>query len=572
MPPKIYDGGVIMSNVKRRISIMDWIRHSMTLGLVVLALLQAGCSGLRGDQSLSEQEQACLALTDVRDLTITWAELVPSTDSTPSYCYAKGVISPAIGYHLQLPLPENWNGRFLNWGDGGKDGDLDFADHRVAEGYVVANSNTGHDGGSEPGASFGFNNRQAEIDFGYRAVHLTVNAAKRIIRAYYGKAPEYSYHEGCSTGGRQGLMEAQRYPYDFDGIVAGAPVNFYQAMNASQIWTLQKMFQNDFAGNLAFDTDGDGSFDSLTKVSMLEKAVLSKCDTNDGITDGVIDDPLRCDFDPEVDLGDMMCAGDVNADGCFTSAQLQTIKDIYAGTYDSKGVLIYKGKALGSEFTWPDHIIPHAGNSLFPWRMGTAGDHINYLFYETDPGVAIQDLTDLSLVPDKESEPREWAWWEFNVDDVTAGLSDFMKSITDATDPDLRRFLIKNGGKLILYHGWGDTATHPEPTVDYYKDVVTTTFGDDMDAAAKNMRLFMAPGMAHCGGGPGPNDWDKLAPLVDWVENGNAPDFVVATHGTDGVVDNERPICAYPQRAVYTGPAGGENDPINWVESNFTCQ
>ena len=403
-------------------------------------------------------------------------------------------------------------------------------------------------------------------------MHLTVNAAKTLIRTYYGEGPQYSYHEGCSTGGRQGLMEAQRYPRDFDGIVAGAPVHFYQEINTSHVWMLQRVFQNDFAGNLAFDTSGDGSFDSLRKLELLQEKVLGKCDANDGISDGVIDDPLSCDFNPEVDLADRMCAGDVNADNCITVVQLQTIKDLYSGAYDSNGVLILKGKALGSEFSWASDAIPHAGNSMRPARIGTSADHINYLFYETDPGVPVPDLTDLSLTPDKNRMPPEWAWWEFNIDDVTAGRGDFMASITNATDPDLARFLIKNGGKLILYHGWGDGASHPEPTLDYYRDVIRVTFGSDLNTARDNTRLFMAPGMGHCRGGPGPNTWDKLAPLVEWVENGNAPDFVVATHSTDGVVDNERPICAYPERAVYVGLSGGENDPANWVQGNFACQ
>ncbi len=147
-----------------------------------------------------------------------------------------------------------------------------------------------------------------------------------------------------------------------------------------------------------------------------------------------------------------------------------------------------------------------------------------------------------------------------------------MMSITDATDPELTRFLIDNNGKLILSHGWGDAGPHPEPTLDYYKDIVASTFNDDLHAARDRIRLFMFPGAGHCGGGPGPNRWDRLEKLVDWVENGNAPDFVVATHSTDGVVDNERRICAYPELAIYTGPVGGENDPANWVESNFTCQ
>ena len=551
---------------------MNQRSHSMMLLFATSVLVLSGCNRLRGDQAVSEQELACLALIETRNLTITSAELIAATDSAPEYCYVKGVISPAIRYHLQLPLPENWNGRFLNWGDGGKDGDLDFADHRVAEGYAVANSNTGHDNGSEPGASFGFNNRQAEIDFGYRAVHLTVNAAKAAIQAYYGEDPRYAYHEGCSTGGRQGLMEAQRFPYDFDGIVAGAPVNFYQELNTTHVWTMQRTFQDNFAGNLAFDTDGDGSFDSLRKLEMLQEAVLAKCDAHDGITDGVIDNPLSCDFDPEADLAEKMCAGNVNADDCFTTTQVQTIKDVYSGPYDSKGVSTFKGKALGSEFAWASNIIPHAGNSNFPGLLNTSGDHVNYLFYETDPGVPPPDRRDLSYIPDRTRKPPEWAWWQFNIDDITAGRGDFMKSITNSADPDLTRFLIKNGGKLILYHGWSDGGAHPEPTLDYYKDVASTTFAGDIDTARDHTRLFMAPGMAHCRGGPGPNDWDKLAPLVDWVENGNVPDFVVATHSTDGVVDNERPVCAYPEQAVYIGPSGGQNDPSNWKASNFSCR
>ena len=219
---------------------MNRLCYLITLLFAASALTLAACSGVMGDETASENELACLALTGIPNLTLTSAELVPATDTIPQYCYVKGLIAPAIFYHVQLPLPENWNGRFLQWGDGGKDGDLDFADHRVAEGYAVANSNTGHDNGSEPGSSFGFDNRQAEIDFGYRAVHLTVNAAQTVLKEYYGEGPEYSYLEGCSTGGNQGLTEAQRYPYDFDGIVAGAPVFHYQATNVSHNFMLQR--------------------------------------------------------------------------------------------------------------------------------------------------------------------------------------------------------------------------------------------------------------------------------------------------------------------------------------------
>ena len=242
----------------------------------------------------------CEALLQVRNLTLTQAGLAEA-DGVP-YCYVRGILPPAIHFHVQLPLPRDWNGRFLKWGDGGKDGDLDFADHRVAAGYAVANSNTGHDNGAEPGSSFAHDNRQAEIDFGYRAVHLTTAAGKTLVRAYYGEAPEYAYFEGCSTGGRQGLMGAQRYPDDFDGIVAGAPANHYQDMNAVRVWLLQRMFRDDFAGALGFDTDGDGRFDSVRKLEILADAVLAACDGNDGVADGVIDDPLGCGFDARRDL------------------------------------------------------------------------------------------------------------------------------------------------------------------------------------------------------------------------------------------------------------------------------
>ncbi len=342
---------------------------------------------------------------------------------------------------------------------------------------------------------------------------------------------------------------------------------------------LQKGFRDHFAANLAFDADGDGVPESLAKLNMLRDAVLAKCDARDGISDGVIDDPTNCDFKPEVDLAARMCPGEVNADTCFTKAQIQTIKDFYRGPYDSKGVSILKGLALGSEPGWASSAIPHAGNKLTPGYMGSSGDHLNYLFYETDPGVPPAKLTDIYQQVDKKANPPEWAWWEFNIDDVTAGKGNLMGSITEAKDPDLTRFLLKKGGKLILYHGWRDPSSHPEPTVDYYKGVVAATFKGDVNAARSKTRLFMAPGMDHCGGGAGPNEWDKLTPLAEWVEKGKAPDYLVAVHRADsrggaagGAVDNERKICPYPQHAVYSGPAGGQNDRANWVERNFACK
>jgi len=537
----------------------------------VVAALAAVLPGALRAQTVSAQERAeCAALQGMTNLTIISAGIREDPEEGLVYCYVRGVLAPAIGFHVQLPLRTAWNGRFLKWGDGGKDGSLNFADHRVAEGYAVANSNMGHDNGVEPGSSFAYNNRQAEIDFGHRAVHLTTEAGKRIAAAYYGRAPAYSYFEGCSTGGREGLMEAQRYPYDFDGIVAGAPAHLYQDMNAARTWLLQNMYKDDFAGSLSFDTDGDGRPDSVRKVGMLQAIVMEKCDALDGIEDGVIDNPPACDFDPDRDLSGMMCRNDVNGDACFTRRQLEHVKDFYSGAHDSAGRIIYPGHTLGSEDQWINLYIPNARNRYRAGALGVTADHLNYLFYETDPGVAPRDLNDVSRVPHANATPPEWAWWQFDIDDVTSGKGDFMKAITDANDPDLSRMLLEHDAKLIMYHGWSDGLIVPGGTVDYYERMVGTTFGGDLDAAVEHARLFMIPGMGHCRGGPGPDTWDRLAPLVEWVERGNPPDAIVATHSTGGVVDNERPIFPYPDQAVYTGPAGGQNDPANWVAENFS--
>ena len=394
-------------------------RQAILPALALTAAFLLSPTASLAQQATANQIQACESLRQLRNLTITEAGMRDNDQSDSAYCYVRGIISPAIHFHAQLPLPENFNGRFLQWGDGGKDGDLDFANHRVADGYAVTNSNTGHDSGTEPGSAFGYNNRQAEIDFGYRAVHLTVMAGKTLVNNYYNRAPDYSYFEGCSTGGRQGLMEAQRYPNDFDGIVAGAPVNYYQAMNAAGTWNLQRMFKDNFAGNLAIDSNGDGQRDSVELVRILNDAVLQKCDANDGIRDGVLNNPLSCDFDPRVDLADHMCPSSGNGAVCFNDAQIQTIADFYSGPYDSNGTVIYPGRTKGSELDWIGLFVPSASNGMAPSMLrGPAGDHVNYLFYEEDPGVTIPNLNDPNYTPRRDGMNPEFHWLDFSVDDL----------------------------------------------------------------------------------------------------------------------------------------------------------
>ncbi len=535
-------------------------------------LLALDALGQTTEVSVSDAE-ACAALQHLPDLTILSARIMPATESVPAYCHVRGLIAPSTHYHVQLPLPSQWNARFLMWGDGGKDGDLDFADQRLAQGYAVANSNTGHDNATEPGSLFGYNNRQSEIDFGYRSVHLTTRAGKALAERFYRTEPTYSYFEGCSTGGRQGLMEAQRFPEDFDGIVAGAPVNYYQALNAAGVWWLQRLFKDDFAGNLAVDTDGDGSFDSVKLLQTLNERVLARCDANDGVRDGVLGNPLSCDFEPRRDLADLQCPAGSASDACFTPAQLQSVVDFYSGPLDAAGNVLYPGKALGSELEWINLYVPSARNRNAPTMLvGPAGDHVNYLFYEEDPGMTVPDLSNPTHVPGRNAVLPQFSWLDFDINDLATGQAALMQELMDATDPDLRRFLEDEGGKLLLYHGWSDSLSSARATVQYFDAMVAASFGGDMQAAGASTRLFLAPGMGHCSGGPGPNTWDKLDALVDWVENGTAPQSIIATHSSNGVIDNERPLCPWPQQAVYTGPAGGQDTPANWVTQNFSCR
>ena len=538
-----------------------------TLLLLGLMTAQSGLSQTDIDQTICEE------LQDLRNLTLIRAEIKKNPLDESTYCYVRGIISPAIHFHAQLPLPRNWNGRFLQWGDGGKDGDLDYANHRVAQGYAVTNSNLGHDSAVEPGASFGLNNRQAEIDFGYRAVHLTVEAGKRLIKEYYEQKQDYAYFEGCSQGGRQGFMSAQRYPKDFDGISAGAPAFNYQGLNAAGTWNLQRVFRDNLIGNLAIDSNDDGSLDSLALIELLHEGVLQHCDANDGILDGLVSDPLSCSFDPKNDLREAMCPGTLKEGPCFTEAQIETVTDLYNGPTDSEFRKVYPGKMLGSELSWPGYYIPWEGNKMGPSKlMGVAGDHMNYLFYEKDPGVAVPDVRDTNYKAKTTAANPEFHWIDWNIDDFFSGKGDVMKSITDANDPDLTPFLLDENRKMIIYHGLTDTLIVASDTIDYYDDLVDVTFNGDLKTAQRSARLFLAPGMNHCGGGDGPNTWDKLSPLVNWVENGVTPESIIATHTTNGEIDNERPLCAYPKQAKYIGSASDASSPQSWRAENFQCQ
>ena len=556
--------------------------HAFVLVVLLLLLLQLSCAGQPasqlGDSSegqaleLTDEQGRCRALHRARDLTIIYAEVLQADDQAPDHCYAKGIIDGSITFHVQLPLPQAWNGRLVHLGDGGADGDLDSQNEWLGRGYAVANSNTGHDTGAVRD-TYAFHDERANENFAHRAVHLTATASKSAVFHYYGSAHEYAYHVGCSTGGRQALAAAQLYPYDFDGIVAGAPAHRQFERMAHRLDVVQHLYEDDFAGNLAFDADGDGWQEDLTSVELLAQRVIEKCDALDGIEDGIVEPPL-CDFVPRRDLAADICESEPGK-GCFTEAQLAAIEHLYEGSRDSAGRLVYPGAPLGSELAWQRVFVPHVGNNFVPYVLRSASAVIAYSFYRDDPGLMPPDLADVGYLLDRDAQIPEWGWWDFDIDDVQAMGSErtsAVSTIMRGNDPDLERFFKRNGGKLLMYHGWSDAVIPPEPSLEYRASVVEAVFGGDEQAASDHLRLFMAPGVGHCRGGVGPDRVDYLAALAAWVEEDIAPDSLLARHITDGVVDNERPLCVYPARAVYVGPEGGEHDQGNWVATNFECR
>src|SRR3954462_11355336 len=520
--------------------------------------------------------------------TITAATLKAPTATLPEYCRVEGYLitgDEKDGFgktSFGVNLPTTWNGRFVMIGDGGFDGGVSgltdsSSAGRMKAGYALANTDMGHSGAQYPGATFG-TLRALEIDYGWRGTHVTAVIAKGIMQAYYGAWPTYSYWDGCSTGGRQAAVEAQRFPGDFDGISGGDLFNNAIEIAMEQIWSSAVFFK---------DVNGDGvGFDNnITQadINALYAAVLAKCDVlgNDVIKDNIVGDPLEC----KRVFGD----ADVDALGAargLKPGQIQAIKDVYRGPHSSSGQRWYKGKPLGSEFSWGTFVVPTTANGNFPAQGGFSFSLVNYLWFENDPGVPTARPNDPSLLP----KPGEYRWLDFNFDTNTpTGKAvngakgpwtsndggGFMREILNGSQTDLRPFLVKRNAKYIVYHGWADGLIGPEPTLDYFKGIVRDTFKGDLARAQENVRFFGVPGMGHCSGGvPGAaNTRDKLPALVQWVEQGTAPESIVVT-GRSGTINTSRILCPWPLQPTYVGPrgSGGENSPTNWQASNFECR
>lgn len=475
-----------------------------------------------------------LAAASWGGFTIDSSEDLDPTLDTPGHCRVRGTIDEEIHFELLMPRPEAWNGRFVMGGGGGFVGAvqnqaLQYAPDILAEGFATVGTDTGHEG-SQIDATWALDRPDREVNFGHRAVHVTAEAAKTIMRLHYGRDIDYSYWLGCSRGGGQGMVESQRYPDDFDGIVVGAPAYDWPAIGAQFIKITQEMYP-----------DGPDSGPVVTPQAraLVAAALLESCDAVDGLEDGLIDDPRDCDF-RAADLP--RCATSAGGAECITDAQLRAIEAVY-GAVVIDGEELHPGFNFGGEADsggW-DLWVTGAPNSFGPgtpslqFAFGT--QIYKYLIFD-DPD------------------------WDYLSYDFSAWADDTRSAaeLLNATDTDLTAFKVA-GGKIIYWTGWSDLALTPLGTIEYFEDVQKDTEG-----AEDFTRLFMLPGVVHCAGGPGPDHVDWLTAIQEWVEEGVAPDRLVATKGgAGGEVEMTRAICAYPARARYVGTGDARN------EENFEC-
>lgn len=438
--------------------------------------------------------------------------------TVPAFCRVTLRLAPSTDSDIRVEvwLPQSgWNRKLQVSGNGGLGGTIPYAAMAasVRAGYAAAGTDTGHVGGN---ADFVAGHPEKLIDFGHRAIHETTVTAKTIAQAHYDAPPARAYFNSCSTGGRQALIEAQRYPEDFDGIVAGDPSWDQMRLYAARVWL------NTYVNRTP------AAVIPPAKYPMIHAAVLTKCDDLDGVKDGVIEDPSKCAFD----FTALTCAGDDRAD-CLTADQVETASAMTRPIRDPKsGAVLHPGRYYpGSELGWG----------------GVAGP--------APSGESHEGMRKIVFTPD----------WDYHTIKVPEDVERAVKAdngLLYGGDPDLSRFF-NRGGKLLMYHGWADPLVSPDTSLIMYKQISSAV---GSASAARSLVLFMVPGMGHCQGGPGTDVFDKVAAVDRWVETGIKPQSIDASHVTNGVVDRTRPLCAYPTSAHYIG-TGSTDD-----AKNYRCQ
>jgi feruloyl esterase len=433
--------------------------------------------------------------------------------------YATPTSDSHIGFEVWLPESSTWNGKFEAVGNGGFIGQINYNEMNAGlkRSFAVAGTDTGHKGMDE---SWALGHPEKLVDWSYRAVHVMTVASKQIVKVYYGKPAKLAYWDGCSTGGKQGLTEAQKYPDDYDGIVAGAAANYIthlQAWSEYLSWVSLK------------DGTTSPQYIPPSKYPMVHQAVLAACDALDGVKDGVIEDPMHCHFNPKT----IECRGE--GDGCLTAPQVKTAQEIYAGVKFADGKPIYPGLEPGTELSWGMRV----GG---PKPEGIADGFFKYMVFDNP----------------------NWDYRTFDLDRDTRYADQKLGSIVNAIDPHLTAFEA-HGGKLVMYHGWSDQLIAPQNSINYYKSVAAKM--GVPKRTQEFVRLFMVPGMLHCQGGAGPSTFDALTAVEKWREEGVAPMKIIASKIVKGKVVETRPLCPYPTVAIYKG-SGDTNDAANFVCGN----
>jgi feruloyl esterase len=475
-----------------------------------------------------------LARFTAPDIATVQARMVPATGDAPVHCRVSGVLKPEIAFEVNLPM--QWNGRMYMIGNGGHAGEGPDDPGRASQraealklGFVMVSTNTGHDSRKEPGASFVLSNPQKAVDYAYRAVHLTAATAKDVAKQFYSRPVARAYWNSCSNGGRQGLIEAQRYPADFDGIVANAPWVDQTGFTIGAIWNERAL---------------SAAPVSPAKLTLVAEHVMAKCDKIDGLADGIIDDPRRCNFDPAKDVPS--CPAGTDAATCLTPAQASALKKVYGGP-TSNGKPFFPGFMYGSEAV----VAGRGGASASGWMN---------VIVAAQPGAKPADFnlaegTMRYLVFTPPRSDYDYNTFDFDRD---VHLLDAWGKLANANNPDLSSFN-RRGGKLVMTYGWSDQILQPMMGVNYYEKAVATNGPKTRDF----FRLFMVPGMTHCGGGVGPDRNDAVTAVIDWVEKGKAPDSIVAHQVTRDKVVRTRPLCPYPQVARYKGE-GSVDEAVNF--------
>jgi feruloyl esterase len=542
---------------KREVVIMVKLVTFVVAAVILAGVIGVAAQGAKAPATGAASECASLkGRAFDNSTTIVESTLVPSgplkvSDTVtvlnlPSFCRVQGVTRPSadskIQFEVWLPLPAGWNGKFLSSGEGGFAGQLNYGrngtdgaiDEALRRGFATASTDTGHLSSDQWWA---IGHPEKATDYLYRAKHVTTVAAKAIIAAYYGRAASHSYFSSCSNGGRQGLIEAQRYPDDFDGLIVGAPWNFQSHSNAGFIWDAQALA-------------APGAAIPAEKLPMINAAVVAACDKNDGLADGVIADPRRCAFDPR----SLTCRGADSKD-CLTPPQVVALQKIYDGPRNPRtGESIFPGFARGGETGWTGMVRPPAA------RPGGLMVYFSNLVYQNP----------------------EWDLHSFNFDSDMTHVDDTVGRFGNATSTDYAA-ATRRGVKIIQYHGWNDQTLQPEYSPQYYEQVAKANGG--IEKTQEFYRLFMVPGMTHCGGGLGASNFggsgqqtppvrdaahDLQTAMESWVEQGVPPAQFIGTRFKDNqaaprVVEYTRPICLYPTVAKYRG-VGDPND-----AANFAC-